>query len=420
MLGLPDFVRPAEQSERDIAGATQRRLEASLHRYWLGLAEAKSKDWWNGVVPTSFRTAASRSRRGAKPSSPMEMISRLPFDVFVGLFEATFPTELADVFGLGSRRHAFVVELLIEARDAAGHTGRPYLAVAARMTAAIAWELIQRIPTPHHDPPDQLHWLASQEMAAAESFSSDGWDVSTDCLLSPELFATIRQLVTTFKPVRESGDGGFSAAIEDVIGSEGLNLFMKAGELTLGTGLPAFSGLFHEHDLGVIDGPQLVVLELKHRSRGRVSKDDLLLFNQKTLDFDLALIRAGTRARVVRVFVTNDQALKDSLRAFCVQWGIILVDPLLPPIPVLISAFRDFDGTSVAKGSAGFDAGLIAAERLGRAMRPLDRILVPSNLSSWRRLVDAGAFPTGPELDQLVGTHHALTKYALTLLGAMP
>ena len=68
------------------------------------------------------------------------------------------------------------------------------------------------------------------------------------------------------------------------------NLFMRAGELTLGTRMPAFSGLFHEHDLGVLANRNLVVFELKQRQGGKVNKNDIMIFNQKTLDFQLALI----------------------------------------------------------------------------------------------------------------------------------
>lgn len=417
LLLAPDFVRPAEQHERDIAGAAQRRLEASLHRYWLALAAAATGDWWNRLVPAPIRAEAARPRRGRAESRPDVLIRRLPFDGFIELFATTFPRELDSVLGGGGRRRIYVLELLLAARDAASHPGRPYLAVEARMTAATAWELARRIPLDHHDPPDQLGWLASQSLIDAEGFDAEDWDVCSDCLMAPELWADLHRLVTRFKPLTASGDAGFARAVEGFLGVAGLNVFLRAGELTLGTGLSAFSGLFHEHDLGVIDGPQLVVMELKHRRRGGISKDDLLLFNQKTLDFELALIRAGTRSRLVRAFVTNDRGVKDSLRAFCVQWGILLVEPELPPIPTLVAALRDLEGSPAASASPRFESSLLMAEKLGRCIRPLDRILVPSTLSSWRRLIDAGAFPSGSDLDGLVQAHRDLTGYALELVG---
>lgn len=397
-----------------MAGATQRRVEASLHRYWLSLATGRSRDWWNVIVPDAIRAEAARPRRGGRTSNPEILIRRLPFERFIELFDGTFPQQLSGVVGPTSRQQQHVLEVLITARDSAGHPGRPYLAVEARMAAAVAWDLFERIPAEFHDPGDVRSWLAGQAMSEHEDFVADDWDVCGDSPLTPEFLSDAHRTVADFKRIRTSGDGGFSAAIEAVVGRHHLNLFMRAGELTMGTGLPAFSGLFHENDLGVLGSGQLAVMELKHRGRGGVSKDDLLVFNQKTLDFQLALIRAGTRGGVLRVFVTNDAGVPDRFRGYCVQWGIVLIEPTLLPIPVLTAAMRDLDDTG-ATADPEFDRHLLAAEQLAGALRPLDRLLAPSSLSSWRRLLDAGAMPSGVSLENLVASQRELHAYVTSL-----
>ena len=411
---LPTFCRAATQDERDFAGAAQRRIEASLHNYWLHLASGQSLDWWNDVVPEETRTLASRRRRGQRASpTPEEMVRRLAFEDFVALFDATYPEACRATLGEHANRRTFVLELLLTARDAAAHPGKPLLSVDAQMVAAVAWGVLQAIPVDHHDPPDQLNWLRDQMLEEGEGWVDEPFDAA-DEPVSAEVWKEIHVLCRTFKP-SGAGDGGFAVAVTDVLGRHHVNVFLQAGELTLGTGLPAFSGLFHENDLGLANGTCRLVFELKQRRRGRVTKSDLMIFNQKTIDFQLALIHSGDRARILRAFITTDPTVTDALRGYCLQWGIILVEPHLRPIPLLVSALRDLDGA--AGLPSGYDAARARAERLADKMRPLDRLLLPSTLSRWRRLLDAGRFPTGASLRGLVRDQRQVDEYAEKIAG---
>ena len=112
----------------------------------------------------------------------------------------------------------------------------------------------------------------------------------------------------------------------------GLSLTERAGARTL-RGTRSASGLRHESD-GVVAGADLTVhLELKHLTV-EVAKADLMIFNQKGLDF-LAADDLGLRRRpLYRVFVSG-RPVSPEARSFALLWGIVLVEPDRLPFPLV-------------------------------------------------------------------------------------
>jgi len=423
LLGLdrPAFLRPADQRERDAASNAQRRLEATLHARWLALAVASGDDWWDQLVPPRVRRSSERfANKDGGSLEPESLVRRLSFVDFAELFRSTFPAEFSDIFGQSPERVAWELHTLDAARDAGAHPGKPYLAAEAQLASAVAHECCRAIPAMWHDPPDLALWFRGLAFGENEGFRAPMYDcASEEALLDGADWGDIHRLVGAFRGSQMGGDMGFTVAVDSMLAGKGLDLFMRAGELTLGTGLPAMSGLFHEHDLGVRGKSEVVLFELKNYPRSRVNKNELMLFHQKTLDFYLALVQLGSAARMIRTFVTTDRRITDSLRGFCLQWGIVLVEPALRPIPALLAVMRDLDGTSHVSGIAEFESHLNRAERLGRCVRPLDRILVPSTLSRWRLLLDAASLPQGQELARLVDDHRRLDAFVRSLASAL-
>ncbi len=342
---------------------------------WLGLAVASGSDWWTRLVPRDLRGEAERRAQDDGGSKDPELLARrIEFMQFIKLFERTFPGEFSTVFPGSPKRVAFVLECLKSARDGAGHIGKPLLLAEAQLAVALARECVTRIPPVAHDPPSLEQWFASIAFGENEGFHADEYDCAADRrLISSVIWADLHRISQSFRPTTTTGDQGYASAAESLLAANGLDVFLRAGELRLGTGMPAFSGLFHEHDLGVRGERELVIFELKNR-RGGINKNDLLTFNQKTIDFQLMLIRQGDPSRFVRALMTTSRQVPIGLRTYCLQWGIVLVDPLALPVPALVAAFRDLSDTPAAADPL-FAANDGRAERLGSLIRPLDTIL---------------------------------------------
>lgn len=409
----PGFLRPAEQVERDAAGNAQRRLEASLHSRFLSLAETSGGDWWIRLISASLRrTAEQHAARDGGSREPSSLVRRLAFIDFMNAFRSSFGTEFEEIFSGTEDRVRWKLRTLDDARDGAAHAGKPYLAAEAQLAVAVAHECAIRLHPTWHDPPDLVAWLRGLTFGENEGFRSEEFDCASGrALFDWSACNEVHRLTKSFRAVRPGGDMGFGDAVESLLAARGFDVYMRAGELRMGTGLPAFSGLFHEHDLGLRGQGQVALLELKNYPRSRVTKSDLLLFNQKSIDFYIALIQASDGSRMSRVFVTTDRRVPDSLRGFCLQWGILLVEPTLIPIPCILTALRDLDGKPEAEAVPEFEAQLNRAERLAQYIRPLDRVLIPSTLSRWRQLLDVATIPSQERLTVLVEDHRRLDTF---------
>jgi hypothetical protein len=111
-----------------------------------------------------------------------------------------------------------------------------------------------------------------------------------------------------------------------------LTLTERAGSRTL-RGQGSASGFGHESD-GVIATPDLTFhLELKHLSE-ELGKNDLLIFNQKGLDF-LAADSAAIRSKPLYRIIVSGTPLRPEARRFAVQWGILAIEPDRLPLVTL-------------------------------------------------------------------------------------
>ena len=99
-------------------------------------------------------------------------------------------------------------------------------------------------------------------------------------------------------------------------------LVTGAGSLDFGLGLSTPSGIAHEIDVVLSSGATLYAFEAKHYPATEITKDLLAVFNQKTLDFYLELLRRGLPVSMKRVFVARTDDYKLKVRAFAWSWGL--------------------------------------------------------------------------------------------------
>jgi hypothetical protein len=103
-----------------------------------------------------------------------------------------------------------------------------------------------------------------------------------------------------------------------------LTLTETAGSRTIRR-VNSASGFRHESD-GVIATPDLTVhLELKHLS-AELDKNELLVFNQKGLDY-LAADNDSFRSKPLYRVIVSASPLTIAARKFAVQWGILAIEP---------------------------------------------------------------------------------------------
>jgi hypothetical protein len=98
-----------------------------------------------------------------------------------------------------------------------------------------------------------------------------------------------------------------------------------AGSLDFGLGLSTASGIRHEVDLVLTNGATLYGFEAKHYFEAEVEKDLLAIFNQKTLDFYLELLRRGMPISMKRLFVARTARFNHKVREFAWSWGVGLL-----------------------------------------------------------------------------------------------
>jgi hypothetical protein len=103
-----------------------------------------------------------------------------------------------------------------------------------------------------------------------------------------------------------------------------LPLSERSGSRTV-RGVRAASGFMHEND-AVLAFPDFTVhLELKHLTE-ELHKNELLIFNQKGIDYLLAENERLRRLPFYRVILSGG-LLSPAARRFAVQWGILAIEP---------------------------------------------------------------------------------------------
>ena len=122
-------------------------------------------------------------------------------------------------------------------------------------------------------------------------------------------------------------------AVGDLLRRASLPNRQRAGLTTL-FGVQAASGVPHELDACAAGGGTLIVVECKSQTSG-VAKADAALFHEKVLDFFCAAPGRFGVGRWWRV-VASSTPVSDSVRAFCVNLGLVLTEPNHLPLPVVL------------------------------------------------------------------------------------
>ena len=169
----------------------------------------------------------------------------------------------------------------------------------------------------------------------------------------------------------EQSDGRlFEAALAEVAHLIGFSHVQGPGRLDL-FGTPAASKLGHELDLAMADSGMLGIVEAKDLKHG-IGKNDVMVFVGKTLDYYLARLSQGRHAPIWR-FLVSATPVEHVLSVFCIQQGIIVVDPTFLPLPMLLRFVARPEAEQLFD-----DAQLAEAVRLFEpACLPLERIFVP-------------------------------------------
>src|SRR5207237_463047 len=137
--------------------------------------------------------------------------------------------------------------------------------------------------------------------------------------LTLDLFA----LVQHWQPEVSGADRGrlFESILYRYANARQLPLSEQAGARTI-RGVRSASGFMHENDAVLAFVDFTVHCELKHLS-GEVSKNDLLIFNQKGMDYFLAEGRTLRSLPFYRVILSGG-LVAPAARRFAVQWGILV------------------------------------------------------------------------------------------------
>jgi hypothetical protein len=114
--------------------------------------------------------------------------------------------------------------------------------------------------------------------------------------------------------------------------SGGLPVRERPGSRTI-RGTKSASGFMHENDTVLGFGGFTIHFELKHLAT-EVSKNDLLIFNQKGLDYLMSEDTVFRKTPLYRIFLSGG-VLSREARRFALQWGILAIEPDWLPLVLL-------------------------------------------------------------------------------------
>lgn len=101
--------------------------------------------------------------------------------------------------------------------------------------------------------------------------------------------------------------------------------------------ISAASGIRHETDLLIECDDVLFLFEAKFGKS--VARNDLLIFNQKCIDYWIRFVQLDEIRPLYRVFVSKTN-LEYPLREFAYMWNIIVIEPELLPIPAILGVLN--------------------------------------------------------------------------------
>ena len=187
----------------------------------------------------------------------------------------------------------------------------------------------------------------------------------------PDLLCRFVRDAFTLAHCTDHPDGNlFEEAIVELSHLLGFANHQGPGTLNL-FGTRSASGNRHELDLGIQAPGMVGVAEAKSRAGG-VSKTDVMIFVQKTFDFYMARLRERATGPTWRFFISATP-VADPIRVYCIQQGVILIDPLVLPLPTLLRFVGQPEAEQV------FDDGRLseACRLFEPACLPMEEIFVP-------------------------------------------
>jgi hypothetical protein len=180
------------------------------------------------------------------------------------------------------------------------------------------------------------------------------------------------------------------------------------GTLDFGLGLSTPSGIRHEVDLVLTNGATLYAFEAKHYFGTEVTKDLLAVFNQKTLDFYLELLRRGLPVSMKRLFVARTAQFNYKVREFAWSWGIgLLGGDQRNSVWLRHQLFRWLE-TRVPSQALAVNAAL-ADELASYALRDLADLVVP--FSAAQATIRLDRLLGSERCERLVQDHERLNNF---------
>ena len=144
----------------------------------------------------------------------------------------------------------------------------------------------------------------------------------------------------------------------------GLPIVERSGSRTV-RGVRAASGFLHESDAVLAFADVTIHFELKHLVT-EVTKNDVLIFNQKGLDFLLAEDRITRRCPFYRILLSGG-LVSPVARRFALLWGILVVEPdRLPFLTIYYLANRVVENLK-----------FVSLEMRGEILEEIPRLIVP-------------------------------------------
>lgn len=144
-------------------------------------------------------------------------------------------------------------------------------------------------------------------------------------------FSRDAYIVARYSEIPDGRD--FEAAIADIAHLLGFSGYQGPGSVNL-FGVRSASGCHHELDLGIIDPGLLAMAEVKSMS-GDVNKNDVMLFVQKTFDYYVSRLCTRHEYKTWRFFISSTP-VPSPVHIYCIQQGVILIEPSVLPLPVLL------------------------------------------------------------------------------------